>query len=86
MASDALLKAADFQIVFSPEKIFSFLKQTTNGISQKDLIKRLTALRDAKANYRETPKEREKRERNQREYELARSRQRMMERGAHERS
>lgn len=86
MASDALLKAADFQIVFSPEKIFSFLKQTTNGISQKDLIKRLTALRDAKANYRETPKEREKRERNRREYELARSRQRMMERGVHERS
>lgn len=86
MASDELLKSADLSIAFTPEKIFEFLKTNTNGISQKDLVKRMLALREAKANYRETPKEREKRERNQREYELARTRQRMMERGAHERS
>lgn len=86
MASEDLLKNTDFSVVFTPEKIFEFLKTNTNGISQKDLIKRMMALREAKANYRETPQEREKRERNQREYELARTRQRMMERGSREHS
>lgn len=81
IASEDLLKNADFSIALTPEKIVEFLKTSTNGISQKDIVKRLMALREVKANYRETPKEREKRERNQREYELARTRQRMMERG-----
>lgn len=86
IASEDLLKNADFAIALTPEKIVDFLKTSTNGISQKDLVKRLMALREAKANYRETPKEREKRERHQREYEMARTRQRMMERGGYSRS
>lgn len=86
IASEDLLKNADFAIALTPEKIVDFLKTSTNGISQKDLVKRLMALREVKANYRETPKEREKRERNQREYEMARTRQRMMERGDRSRS
>lgn len=86
IASDDLLKNADLTIALTPEKIVNFLKTNTSGISQKDLVKKMLALREVKANYRETPKEREKRERNQREYELARTRQRMMERGAHQRS
>ncbi len=85
MASDTLLKNNNLQMILTPEKIFEFLKVNTSKISQKDLIKRLTALREVKANYRETPKERAKRERNQREYELAKTRQRMMERGEHTR-
>lgn len=63
----------------TPEKILMFLKDNTKGVTQKDLIKRLMALREAKANYRETPREREKRERNIKEYELSKVRQRMME-------
>ena len=77
MADKALLK--NMEEVLTPENIQSFLKNSTNGISQKDLVKRLMALREAKANYRETPKERAKRERNIKEYELAKVRQRMME-------
>lgn len=85
MASDNLLRNSDLKTVFTPEKIFDFLKNNTSGLSQNDIIRRITAIRDIKANYRETPKERAKRERNQREYELAKTRQRMMERGAHSR-
>lgn len=77
MVDKALLK--NMEEVLTPENIQSFLKSSTNGISQKDLVKRLMALREAKANYRETPKERAKRERNIKEYELAKVRQRMME-------
>ena len=77
MADKALLK--NMEEVLTPENIQSFLKSSTNGISQKDLVKRLMALREAKANYRETPKERAKRERNIKEYELSKVRQRMME-------
>ena len=77
MADKALLK--NMEEVLTPENIQSFLKNSTNGISQKDLVKRLMALREAKANYRETPKERDKRQRNIKEYELSKVRQRMME-------
>ncbi|MCQ2740553.1 MAG: hypothetical protein MJ210_00315 [Alphaproteobacteria bacterium] len=79
IASDSLLKSADLQEIFTPDKIVALLKSKTTGVAQKDLIKRLLALREAKANYRETPQEQRKREHNQREYELARTRQRMME-------
>ena len=73
-------------MVLTPENIVAFLKANTNGLSQKEIIRRLTSLREAKANYRETPREREKRERRQKEYELAKTRQRMMERGSRDRS
>ncbi len=77
MADQKLLK--DMESTLTPEKILMFLKDNTKGVTQKDLIKRLMALREAKANYRETPREREKRERNIKEYELSKVRQRMME-------
>lgn len=86
IANDQLLKSADLQMVLTPENIVAFLKANTNGLSQKEIIRRLTSLREAKANYRETPREREKRERRQKEYELAKTRQRMMERGSRDRS
>ena len=79
IANDALLKAADIEKLLTPEKITAFLKANTNGVSQKDIVKRLMALREVKTNYRETPQEREKRERNRKEYELTKVRQRMME-------
>ena len=78
MANKVLLK--NMEQMLTPEKIAIFLKNNTNGISQKNLIKHLMELREAKSNYRETPKERAKRERNIKEYELSKVRQRMMER------
>lgn len=86
IASETLLKNADFSIALTPEKIVNFLKTSTNGLSQKDLVRRLMALREVKTNYRETPQEREKREQNRREYEMARTRQRMMGRDGRSRS
>ena len=86
MANKMLLK--DMEQILTPEKIAVFLKNNTKGVSQKNLIKHLMELREAKSNYRETPKERAKRERNIKEYELSKVRQRMMEkeRGSRERS
>ena len=86
IASDSLLKNKELSSILTPEKITNFLKSSTKGVSQKDIVRRLMSLREAKANYRETPSEQRKRERNQREYELSKTRQRMMERGARERA
>ncbi len=85
IANDALLKSADLQKILTPENIFKFLKGNTSGVTQKDLIKKILALREVKNNYRETPEERNKRKERQKEYELSRQRQRVMERGAHTR-
>ena len=82
IANDNLKKLAELQEVFTPSQIFSFLKKYTSGISQKDLLKQLKALREAKNNYRETPAEAKKREKSRQEYALAMERQRMMERGS----
>ena len=80
IANDNLKKLVELQDVFTPVQIFSFLKKYTTGINQKDLLKKLRALRDAKSNYRETPEETRKREKSRQEYYLAQERQRMMER------
>ena len=80
IANDNLKKLVELQDVFTPVQIFSFLKKYTTGINQKDLLKKLRVLRDAKSNYRETPEETRKREKSRQEYYLAQERQRMMER------
>ena len=74
------------QEIFTPSQIFSFLKKYTKGVSQRDLIEKMRAIREAKSNYRETPEETKKRERNQREYSLMLERQRLMERSRGSRS
>lgn len=79
IANDSLKNLSDFQEIFTPSQIFSFLKKYTSGIAQKDLLNQLKALRDAKSNYRETPEEKKKREKSRKEYYLAQERQRMME-------
>ena len=81
VANDSLKNLAELQEVFTPSQIFSFLRKYTSGISQKDLLRQLRSLREAKNNYRETPEEAKKRERSRQEYALAMDRQRMMERG-----
>lgn len=79
MASDEMLRNVDFESLLTPENIAAFLKGETKGVSQKDLLKRLMALRDAKANHRETQEEYKERTRRQKEYELTKQRTRMME-------
>lgn len=91
LADEQKLALKDLEAVLTPGNIICFLKNNTKGISQKQILDRLLALREAKANYRETPQEQRKREQRQKEYELQKQRQRMMEanvltRGAHERS
>ena len=60
IANDELLKNIDIETLLTPNNIMDFIKGATKGISQKDLIKRLVALRDAKINHRETPSEQKK--------------------------
>jgi len=78
IASDELLKNFDIDAALTPETITAFLKNSTNGVSQKDLINKLIAIRDAKANHRETPEEQKERTRRQKEYELSQQRLRLM--------
>lgn len=78
IASDDLLKNVDIEALLTPANITSFLKETTNGISQNDLIKKLIAMRNAKSNYRETPEEEKERKKRQKEHELMQQRMRDM--------
>lgn len=78
IANKKLLSAKDIEEILTPENITSFLKDNTKGVSQNQLLKKLLALRDAKANYRETPQEQKERDKRRREYELKRQRERMM--------
>ncbi|MBR6663268.1 MAG: hypothetical protein IKL33_00415 [Alphaproteobacteria bacterium] len=90
IASDEMLKQIDFDQLLTPENISMFLKGATKGVSQTNLVKKLLAMRDAKANYRETPDERKERVRRQKQNEMLQQQIRgmMMERGgrgSHER-
>ena len=79
IADKKLLNISDLQEILTPENITSFLKGATKGISQKDLVNKLLALREAKANHRETPQEQKEREQRRKEYELQKQRENMME-------
>ena len=81
VASKKLLKKADLNNIFTPEKTQKFLKSKTQGKSVNEIAKLISTLRDLKTNHRETPDEFKKRERNQRVYVAQRTR----ERGAHTR-
>ena len=90
MADKNLLNLKGLEEILTPDNINSFMKNNTKGLSQKQILNRLLALREAKANYRETPQEQREREKRKKEYELQQQRQRMMEgqvltRGSHER-
>lgn len=79
LADSNILNPQELQQILTPANIISFIKTNTGGLSQRQILDRLLALRDAKANYRETPEEARKREQRQKEYELQRQRERMME-------
>lgn len=78
IADKNLINLSDLQEILTPENITSFLKGATKGLSQKDLVNKLLALREAKANHRETPQEQKEREQRRKEYELQRQRDNMM--------
>ena len=78
IADKTLLNLKTLEDILVPETIVAFLKTNTKGLSQNQILKRLLALREVKANYRETPEEERKREQHRKEYELQQQRQRMM--------
>lgn len=61
IANDALKNLTDFQEIFTPTQIFSFLKKYTKGISQKDLLTKLSYLKDEKDDYNNQSDENKKR-------------------------
>ena len=79
LADKTKLNIKGLEETLTPENIVGFLKNNTKGLSQRQILNRLMALREAKANYRETPQEQRKREQRQKEYELKKQRQHMME-------
>lgn len=81
MADKSIINIKKLVQELTPAQIISFIKANTNGLSQKQLIKKMLTLRDMKVNHRETPEEQREREQHQKEYELARKRERMMVRG-----
>lgn len=79
IANESLLNLEELQALLTPGNIVSAIKESSNGANKRQILDRLLALRDAKANHRETPEEAREREQRQKEYELQRQRERMMQ-------
>ena len=79
IADKNLIDTKELEEVLTPENISSFLKGKTNSVSQRQILNKLLALREAKANHRETPQEKREREQRKKERELQRQRENMME-------
>ncbi len=79
LADEALLSLEELQAILTPGNIVSQIKANTNGMTQRQILDKLLALRDMKANHRETPEEAREREQRQKEYELQKKRERAME-------
>lgn len=73
------LDLQEIQALLTPANIIGIIKKNTNGMSQQQIIKNILALRDAKANHRETPDEAKERKRRQKEYNMMRQRQMMID-------
>ncbi len=78
IANAAALDLDKLQARLTPTNIINIMKLNTNGMSQRQILNHLLSLRNAKSNYRETPEEARKREQRQKEYEMAKKRERMM--------
>ena len=79
LADENLLDLQELSDILTPGNIIAQIKANTNGLTQRQILNKLLALRDMKTNHRETPEEARKREQRQKEYELQKKRQRMME-------
>ncbi len=78
LANEQRLDLQELQALMTPEKIVTLIKNHTQGVSQRQILNRLLALRDLKTNHRETPEEQKERERREKEYELQRKIERAM--------
>ncbi len=79
IANEANLNLKELQELLTPGNIIGIIKLNTKGLSKKQIINKILALRDIKTNHRETPEEAKEREQRQKEYEMIRQRQKMME-------
>ena len=79
IANEAKLDLKELQELLTPANVIGIIKANTNGLSKKQILNKILALRDIKTNHRETPEEAREREQRQKEYEMLRQRQRMME-------
>ena len=79
IADKNLVDIKELEDILTPENISSFLKGKTSGVSQRQILNKLLALREAKANHRETPQEKREREQRRKERELQRQRENKME-------
>jgi len=73
------LNLEELQKLLTPGNVIAIIKANTKGLSKKQILNKILALRDIKTNHRETPEEAREREQRQKEYEMIRQRQRMME-------
>lgn len=91
LANEQRLDLQALSEALSPKNIIDMIRSTTSNASARLVLKKLLALRDMKSNHRETPEEQKEREKRQKEYEMQRTRERMMDgrvltRGQHTRS
>lgn len=87
IANEQRLNLQNISNSLSPKNIIAQIRQTSEGINARAVLAKLLALREAKANHRETPEELRERQQRQRKYQRQRERQnvRSLERGARER-
>ena len=87
IANEQRLNLQNLSETLTPKNIIEQIRQASEGINARTVLAKLLALREAKANHRETPEEMRERNQRQREYQRQREMQRVRqyERGARER-
>ena len=75
LASQELMKSSEFIQEISPLNILGLIKKESENMSAQEMINRVLALRDLKANHRETPEEEKERKERARNLERARARE-----------
>lgn len=86
VANKEMLDLQTLQSILTPSNIIANIKMNIDGLSQRQVLNKLLSLRDAFVNHRETPEETREREQRQKEYELQKKRERVLEEYARQRS
>lgn len=86
VANKEMLDLQTLQSILTPSNIIANIKMNIDGLSQRQVLNKLLSLRDAFVNHRETPEEAREREQRQKEYELQKKRERVLEEYARQRS
>lgn len=86
VANKEMLDLQMLQSILTPSNIIANIKMNIDGLSQRQVLNKLLSLRDAFVNHRETPEEAREREQRQKEYELQKKRERVLEEYARQRS